>query len=349
MRRGRPAHPDILTPREWEVLALVREGLTNEGIAGRLGISESGARYHVSEILSKLGVGSREEAAAWRPEATGRRGLLAVAATGGLRERLAVALSSKLAVAALISVSVVSLAIAGVAGMKLFDAPAGVPSLGQQGSRTAGVCEAVLVIQCGGYVARSFSTIEEAAEVASFEPRLPAYIPEGFEPISVVHSRPERWDPARVRENCSTCDPRFVHNDQIGVYYRDDAGGWLVVGQGFPGGINWRGTAANVSDGRNYIPDDRRGLIQIEGRGEAYWSRSGPAFIWYRDSLGTPFPGTWEDRQLTLGWTVGLMGDGWEMGSDGAVSYGSPYSWSISTDVLSLEELIAIAASVSFD
>jgi DNA-binding CsgD family transcriptional regulator len=67
MRRGRPPFPDVLTPRESEVLALLREGLTNEQIAGRLGISESGARYHVSEILSKLGVSSREEAARWQP------------------------------------------------------------------------------------------------------------------------------------------------------------------------------------------------------------------------------------------------------------------------------------------
>ena len=67
-RRGRPPHPDILTPREWEALALLRQGLSNEEIAQRLGISLSGAKYHVSEILSKLGVSSREEAARWQPE-----------------------------------------------------------------------------------------------------------------------------------------------------------------------------------------------------------------------------------------------------------------------------------------
>ena len=66
-KRGRPPHPDILTPREWEVLALLREGLSNEAIAGRLDITERTARYHVSEILGKLGVSSREEAAAWEP------------------------------------------------------------------------------------------------------------------------------------------------------------------------------------------------------------------------------------------------------------------------------------------
>ena len=65
MRRGRPPYPDVLTPREQEVLTLIREGLTNDQIAARLGISESGARYHDSEILSKLGVESRYEAARW--------------------------------------------------------------------------------------------------------------------------------------------------------------------------------------------------------------------------------------------------------------------------------------------
>jgi DNA-binding CsgD family transcriptional regulator len=66
-KMGRPRHPDILTPREWEVLALLRERLTNEEIAQRLGISLDGAKYHVSSILSKLGASTREEAAAWLP------------------------------------------------------------------------------------------------------------------------------------------------------------------------------------------------------------------------------------------------------------------------------------------
>ncbi len=58
------AHPDDLTSREREVLDLVRLGLTNEEIAERLGVSVAGAKYHVSQILGKLGVGSRHEAAA---------------------------------------------------------------------------------------------------------------------------------------------------------------------------------------------------------------------------------------------------------------------------------------------
>ena len=66
-RRGRPPHPDILTPREWEVLSLLREGLTDPQIGERMAISKRGASYHVSEILGKLVLSSRYEAAAWQP------------------------------------------------------------------------------------------------------------------------------------------------------------------------------------------------------------------------------------------------------------------------------------------
>jgi DNA-binding NarL/FixJ family response regulator len=53
-----------LTPRELEVLALIREGRSNREIAGRLYISVKTVSVHVSNILAKLGVASRTEAAA---------------------------------------------------------------------------------------------------------------------------------------------------------------------------------------------------------------------------------------------------------------------------------------------
>src|SRR3989442_2503586 len=56
--------PTDLTDRERDVLELLRRDFTNEQIAERLGISLDGAKYHVSQILSKLGVATREEAAA---------------------------------------------------------------------------------------------------------------------------------------------------------------------------------------------------------------------------------------------------------------------------------------------
>jgi Tol biopolymer transport system component/DNA-binding CsgD family transcriptional regulator len=68
-QRGRPPHPDILTPREWEVLSLLREGLSNRDIGDRLGVTRDGIKYHVAQILLKLGVATREEAAAWQSAA----------------------------------------------------------------------------------------------------------------------------------------------------------------------------------------------------------------------------------------------------------------------------------------
>ncbi len=50
------------TPRR--VLDLIAEGTTNHEIGQALGITLDGAKYHVTEILNKLGVDSREEAAA---------------------------------------------------------------------------------------------------------------------------------------------------------------------------------------------------------------------------------------------------------------------------------------------
>lgn len=54
-----------LTPREREVLTLIANGRSNRQIATALVVSERTARTHVSNILAKLGVASRTQAALW--------------------------------------------------------------------------------------------------------------------------------------------------------------------------------------------------------------------------------------------------------------------------------------------
>ncbi|MGW2311127.1 helix-turn-helix transcriptional regulator [Actinomadura luteofluorescens] len=63
-RRGDASAPLGLTPREFEVLRLVAEGRSNRDIAEALFISVKTASVHVSNILGKLEVASRGEAAA---------------------------------------------------------------------------------------------------------------------------------------------------------------------------------------------------------------------------------------------------------------------------------------------
>ena len=59
-----PIPGDNLTEREREVLLLMVEGLNNTQIAGRLTVSPSTIKSHVSSILAKLNVASRTEAVA---------------------------------------------------------------------------------------------------------------------------------------------------------------------------------------------------------------------------------------------------------------------------------------------
>ena len=63
--RGRPPHPDILTPAEWRVLEQVREGSPNAEIAVRLGVSINTVRTHVSSMLAKLDLPDRHALAQW--------------------------------------------------------------------------------------------------------------------------------------------------------------------------------------------------------------------------------------------------------------------------------------------
>ena len=57
-----PAFIETLTPREGQVLRMMADGLGNKEIAARLAISGHTAKFHVAQILAKLGAASRAEA-----------------------------------------------------------------------------------------------------------------------------------------------------------------------------------------------------------------------------------------------------------------------------------------------
>lgn len=89
---SRPAHYNTrykhdLTPKQVAVLDLMAKGKTNAEIDEALGLTLDGAKWHVSEILGKLGTDSREDAVAWwnayrRPSARLARRVTAVMAWG---------------------------------------------------------------------------------------------------------------------------------------------------------------------------------------------------------------------------------------------------------------------------
>jgi DNA-binding NarL/FixJ family response regulator len=61
-----PAHAtrpvEALSPREVEVLGMMAEGVSNKEIAARMAISEHTVKFHVAQIMGKLGAGTRTEA-----------------------------------------------------------------------------------------------------------------------------------------------------------------------------------------------------------------------------------------------------------------------------------------------
>ncbi len=62
---GEASGHDVLTQREVELLRLVAVGLSNKVIGQRLGLTENTVKYHMKNILNKLGLQNRAEAAAF--------------------------------------------------------------------------------------------------------------------------------------------------------------------------------------------------------------------------------------------------------------------------------------------
>jgi DNA-binding CsgD family transcriptional regulator/catechol 2,3-dioxygenase-like lactoylglutathione lyase family enzyme len=63
--RGRPRHPDQLTPAEWAVVDAVRHGMSNREIARRRGISLDAVKFHLRNAVGKLGLAGRAALRGW--------------------------------------------------------------------------------------------------------------------------------------------------------------------------------------------------------------------------------------------------------------------------------------------
>lgn len=63
--RGRPPHPDVLTPAEWSVVDAARHGMSNRQIADRREVSLDAVKFHIANAVGKLGLAGRRELRAW--------------------------------------------------------------------------------------------------------------------------------------------------------------------------------------------------------------------------------------------------------------------------------------------
>ncbi|MGE3077204.1 MAG: LuxR C-terminal-related transcriptional regulator [Dehalococcoidia bacterium] len=69
--RGRPPHPDVLTPAEWAIFRAVRQGLSNAEIAQLRGCRGDTVKEHIANVLGKLELRDREDLARWRGKPLG--------------------------------------------------------------------------------------------------------------------------------------------------------------------------------------------------------------------------------------------------------------------------------------
>ena len=64
-KRGRPRHPDQLTPAEWRVVQSAQHGLANSEIAERLDISINTVKFHLANAIDKTGVKNKRALLHW--------------------------------------------------------------------------------------------------------------------------------------------------------------------------------------------------------------------------------------------------------------------------------------------
>lgn len=64
-QRGRPPHDDVLTRTEWAIVHAVQHGMTTKEIARRRGVSFDAVKFHIDNIMAKVGVSNRQALRRW--------------------------------------------------------------------------------------------------------------------------------------------------------------------------------------------------------------------------------------------------------------------------------------------
>jgi hypothetical protein len=313
------------------VLDLLKKGYSNRDIAEELQVSLAGAKYHVSEIISKLGVSSREEAASWDAREDRRHAIVPAFLTSrldALLPNLSLKLAGSLALAAAAIVAAVSLAgdsDAGNAdGPPAAAAPSPTPDFPCE--KPGESCFRILHVDLASW--------EEAASYATVPLLEPTYIPDGYEHDHLTYSYS---DPPIERLG--------IYTSVVSASFIGPDGDSLIVNQGF-------GTSLDDYAFR-LAPDEYRGRVGIDGL-EVSWVNGGP--LWEERSDGWHAIEEWDLTSLgsyTLTWSeTGTGPIAWERSPDGDFTYhrtGLVPGYLIHAEDLPLEELIKVAESMLVD
>jgi DNA-binding CsgD family transcriptional regulator len=336
----------VLTPREYEVLSLIRDGLSNREIAKRLGITLGGAKFHVSEIITKLGVSSREEAAQWEA-GTVRHWSLAFLSWPAMLRLPGLGLGNSQLIAGVLGLVLVGgLATGGwIAGAGTRDAVGEAAAQAPSPTLTPempDVCRQVGGCMVSNDIRTEVASLDEAAALTSFVPHLPTYIPEEFTSRKLIYSEPGPLYSYEKDGTWKEVEGKSGAGDELWATYGTSDGRSLIVVQGFEAApTSWYEAA----------PDDMKGVVELEGK-ELQWIKGGPKPVeqWEPNEYGgvRPVDEGWDNGGYNLYWLIESQKTGtWEISPDGErhdVAAGLYYA--ISSESLPLDELVKIAASV---
>lgn len=206
--RGRPRHPEPLTPAEQRVLEHLRQGLTNVEIATRLGVSPETVKYHVANMLAKLGLRNRRELASWQPDrervAGRRRSFLSLPRLpGALAEHRLAASAGMLGV------------LAGIAAVSLLFALRSSSSSSLPAASPAGEAEDALETGAGE-PGTLLAYVKDECQGCG---KLALWILEAESGQSLPVSLPEGWDDVEPRGWLTARSPSMVvsHSEQTDV------------------------------------------------------------------------------------------------------------------------------------